>query len=873
MCKHSTETVDKLAERQRGLDARGNDPMATKRESGWAVAFVRNPPQEVLENTVDYLKNLPDKINGKPVKFMQDFKQNRLAGLIPGNGYPTAGAFTGFFADKTISNFKAMMDAVGEDIGDYDEELKQKARDQLYFQDRGRDRAPPRPRRQSMDSRHAGITTGMDRTPDTKDVYAKPLFHAKGQFRADLNSETVKQFQKSGAPYIGGASGTMQFVAMTMEHQQPIEKIDLPELDKRERILAMLAAQHVAIGHHSMAECLLGVKDYGYFKDVPDPLVDYDGAMQALDKRLKDFGFNNGPPLSRDGANQGKSPKQVDYEDKLAFVRSLYERYRDQISPTVVEPIEADLLSAEDHAALGRFDAASGALRHAEIDIQRAAEQITVRARGNNRVLSPNDLIDRMGAAPKRKKGASVEYKVVMEALANYDRTMKQLAGRTLEHDQIELGFEELRASLETVEKAATAYTAKHAGKKQKDARATVMNELNDRLKAEQTLLFRAEEQFMNHAPPKGITIEQAIEFYRFGISIPTQVEPSLLKESSITHKEVLGSGGVSTVMKIDYAKSEHNQAKQVAFKPELEKAPPHLKHLNDLGIDPDKPRFGKRNIATSKIAKAVGLDGLIPEATFTTVDGKVGLAMELAGGDSPARRRAKDVKDPANHPDLQKAVAAKNDGDPAWKAKIPEKNSHGMRYQYDDKAKKFTVEEVYAVNVPLASPPGTPKQVAAVQQQLVNLQWLDALCGQTDRHIENYLIDSSKDPPTVTGIDHDFAFGKNRKNPAEKRSNSLGFPPVIDKRTFDALMNMDWDQVVALLRPELDTEEIAATKTRLDAIQGKLKELQAAGMVLASWDQTVKGRSVTEILTMQGSGGFTNYVQRDVEWQKTLPH
>jgi hypothetical protein len=482
-------------------------------------------------------------------------------------------------------------------------------------------------------------------------------------------------------------------------------------------------------------------------------------------------------------------------------------------------------------------------------------------------VLRPDELEAKMRDTPKVWKGASTEYKAVKAALASYEKQMKALAGRKLDHDRVSLAFEALRAELATVEKAAQAYKTKLESNPGKVGLSDVMDDLVAKIQTEKSLLEEAARESNNYNLLADVTIEQAIEYARFGVKPGTQAQPNVLKESRIANKKELGSGGISTVMLIDYKADGTNQAEQRAFKPEKQEITTHTDMLDELGIDPKKPRFGKRNIASKKIANAAGLGDLIPDAKFTTVDGKVGLAMEKAEGEAPIKRVKVDVQNPEHHPDLQEAYRARG-SDPNWKSKIPAKNSRGMRYGYDDQTGKFTVEKLQASEFPLKAPPAQPKQVAAVQQQLINLQWLDAICGQTDRHAENYVIDTQQDPPAIVGIDNDFSFGKKRGT-EQKSHNTLGLPPIVDQDTFDKLMQMvqDWAQISASLGDELDGAEITATKVRLDAVKDKLEELKENGMVVKSWDQQVKGRSITDILMDTKSG--QTYYKRDAEYQQ----
>jgi hypothetical protein len=865
MCKHSTDTVDRLAKRQRGLDARGNDPMATRRESSWAAGFIQDPPGNVLATTLDYLNGIPEQIGKKQITGATEFKQ-KLGGLGP---KPTGLEFADFFANQD-SRFKGMMDEVGNPLQNKFPELDAKAREQPFFKNRGRNKSPlPRERRLSMDSRHVGITTGADRTGDTKNVYSEDRYHAKGAFLARLDDETVKKFQKSGAPFIAGASGTLQFIALEMENRKPFDQIDQAELQEREKVLTMMSVQHVAAGHHSMSECLLAAKVYGYFDDVPDPLVDYDAAMKAFEKHMQGLGLGSDQPLSRASENEDKGGKQVKYEDRLAFVKTFRERYVDQIPPDELAKIDERMTRAADEADRGKYGDAIATLAKTENMIRGQASLIAANARGNNRVLRPDELAARMGGKSKVGRSSSKEYKEVKDALAVYEKSMKELAGRKLDHDRVALGFESLRAQLATVEKAADAYKTKHGANPDKADRRGTMDELIARLTEEMALLEKAERESGTYDKRGDVTIEQAIEYARFDVRVGKQVQPDVLKESRITNKQVLGAGGISTVMLIDYKADDENDAQQFAFKPEKEKMTTHGNLMADLGIDPNKPGFGKRNIASRKMAEAAGLGDLIPDAKFTTVDGKVGLAMQKAEGEAPVKRVKVAVQNPEQNQDLQEAAFAKQAGKSDWKSKIPEKSRHGMRYEYDDTTGNFMVEKLQASSLPLESPPAKPEDVAAVQQQLVNMQWLDALCGQVDRHAENYLVDTSTGTPTIMGIDNDFSFGKNRKDPTERASNSLGFPPIIDQATFDKMKAMDWDDIAESLGPELSQDEIDAAKDRFDAVQNKLGDLEQTGMVVQSFDKPVKGQSVTAILMDRKNP--PTYYQRDVEYQQFL--
>jgi hypothetical protein len=947
MCKHSKKSVDELAKRQRGLDARGNDTLATQRESSWATEFVKNPPGDAIKATLGYFNGFPQKMafepkgntfkrkdgEGQTVRGIKAFND----GLTTLGNAPDGKALANFIAQP---EFKYAVDELGYVLEQNYDQLHKKAREQSYFngpggqKDAGRGKHLHFRRNSVALTTNAGITTGADRTSDTEDFYDNPLGHAKAQNRADMASDTFKKFKNAGAPFIAGASGTMQYIALDMETRKPMKDLGKAELKAREQTLAMLSAQHVALGHHSMAECLIAVKPYGYFKDVPDPLTDYDAAMKAFEKHLEKLGLGGGKPskkaggnakkppsLSRGGGNEGKSKEQINYEDRLSFVRSLRGRYEDQLSDNELEAIDSLVDDAVDEAGKGHYTDGLRILAQADNRIRAQASLVEAKARGNNKVLRPEELAEAMAQGNQRaqtggkaRKKESAEYTAVNDALADYEKSMKQLAGRKLNHDQIEAGFAELTAALTTAKAKADAYKKSYPPAQ---GGADVMGDLIQKLDAEITLLADAERQFdvdrngnlgtspgsdpaMDVGTLGDLTIGQLLEFQRFGVKAATQIKKTGLKEDRIENKERLGSGGVNTVTLVDYKAEGQRQAEQRAFKPEPEKASRtgYRDHLqNDLGIDPDNPKFGKRNIASKKLADAIGLGDLIPDAQFATVDGQFGLSMQFVKGNSPIKKAPVGLPDNQldGYPDLKKARDIKARGGSADEIKnaIPQLDGNGRPQSlgYDQTTQTFTNERLHKTKVPFEAPPAQPEQVAAMQEQLTNLQWLDAVSGQTDRHGENYVVNTEVDPPKIMGIDNDHAFGKKRKDPSQKLSQNLGFPPVVDKGTFDKLMQMvtNWDQIAASLGDELDADEIDATKERLDAVKTELEKLEKAGRVVKSWhppemvsddasdndtdednDKDDTANIITDILT--ANNNFDNYFNRDKEYQKGMP-
>jgi hypothetical protein len=274
--------VDDLKKEQQKLDVRGNDVEATQHESSWAVNLANNLSKENKALLQGHARSIAEMAGDEDLRLaLVNLPENssgaELVEILVGNQV----------------NFKGAVDQVGGQIGHDNPGLKNRARKQRFFERRGRRvmEDDEMQRRQSFSDPHGGITDSLHRTPSTRDIFSQPVGHAKGFIRGvapdDPEYETYKEFQDSGAPFIGGASGTMQFLSMMLETEEPPRG-----LDEREKLLALHMAVLLTGGHHSMSECLLAVKCYGYFKDVPDPLENYDGAMAALDNRFAELGLS-----------------------------------------------------------------------------------------------------------------------------------------------------------------------------------------------------------------------------------------------------------------------------------------------------------------------------------------------------------------------------------------------------------------------------------------------------------------------------------------------------------------------------------------------------------------------------------------------------
>ncbi len=124
-------------------------------------------------------------------------------------------------------------------------------------------------------------------------------------------------------------------------------------------------------------------------------------------------------------------------------------------------------------------------------------------------------------------------------------------------------------------------------------------------------------------------------------------------------------------------------------------------------------------------------------------------------------------------------------------------------------------------------------------QKQLLNLQVLDNITGQTDRNMGNYFlvydVDDEKRTITVkqvTGIDNDFAFGKSERilySPSlayEKTKAGYQFAlDMMDKELYDSMMAVSPELLAVNLEGLIEPEYIKALTARYEALRNSIKE------------------------------------------------
>ena len=307
------------------------------------------------------------------------------------------------------------------------------------------------------------------------------------------------------------------------------------------------------------------------------------------------------------------------------------------------------------------------------------------------------------------------------------------------------------------------------------------------------------------------ITIADALQLAAVGLELDSDTQNANLSrqewhfsKSETGQNTEVGRGESGSVLKIIANRGTPDEIRAV-FKP-LQTHQSQAAVLGEFSAFEAIQRPEARNIAVSNIDRTLGLH-VAPATAIVKVDGQWGLAMEYVQGDSNDRGVFHD------HPDLEVGTVLAN---------------------------------------------------AAALKDLSNLEVLDVLVGQLDRHGGNYLVNI--DPQTqqyrgLKGIDHDhcflpvdtvdvsrlrgrhyFADEQHQRLINEGWETSYGFkgvglPNFIDRKTYNTLIAADAKaNALKSISGLVETEAIEAFAQRWDTLVDHAKTLEAQGRIVDDW-------------------------------------
>jgi hypothetical protein len=212
------------------------------------------------------------------------------------------------------------------------------------------------------------------------------------------------------------------------------------------------------------------------------------------------------------------------------------------------------------------------------------------------------------------------------------------------------------------------------------------------------------------------------------------------------------------------------------------------------MGISPEKANLGSRNIAMYKLDQLLGT-GVVPKT-------------ERASYSDPS----KEISQAATVMDL---LHGKEMGEMI----------RGERKRAEALAKDNRPSNKHREQNPLRKP--------EIQKQFSNLQLLDVIAGQADRHFNNIMAITDKTTGEVVGIraiDNDFCFGLTTE--ADQFNTDFIYqrkmPDFVDKGTAEHILTIDEKDVRDTLAGLLNDAEIEQTVKRFKTVKEYLERLFA---------------------------------------------
>jgi hypothetical protein len=314
-----------------------------------------------------------------------------------------------------------------------------------------------------------------------------------------------------------------------------------------------------------------------------------------------------------------------------------------------------------------------------------------------------------------------------------------------------------------------------------------------------------------------------------------------------------LGSGALNSVDQVEYG-----PYRKTAFKSELDENKSDA--AKEVGIPEKNPNFGNRNVAMYRLDQLLGTD-VIPRTEFAMHGGYVGTVMDIAKGQSAIYKAEVEIVDPiviqqvnqtlariadpntkpGDRQDLQDSIANK---------RVETDPQNGDRYfEKKTKARDFDYDSPQA------------------RKGMSNLQVVDALSGQLDRHVGNIYCETDKNGKVtaIKGIDNDLAFGQLHRDPKQlldqwgKKSHDVGIPMLIDKQVGERILALKDKDIRKALEDLLTPTEIDATVSRFHVLKEYVKTHKKE--LVAQWDdQLVKQKTDEQDETR-------SYLRRDQEF------
>jgi hypothetical protein len=318
------------------------------------------------------------------------------------------------------------------------------------------------------------------------------------------------------------------------------------------------------------------------------------------------------------------------------------------------------------------------------------------------------------------------------------------------------------------------------------------------------------------------------------------------------------GAGAMGSVAQVDY-KDEKGKTFKGVFKAEPEQLPDNDGGISGLGVSKETPNLSLRAVAASRLNELLGMK-VIPktELAFHEQFG-FGQVMALAGGKSPQTKVKVELEE-ADEEKIKKIEEV---------LKIEERKYGPMSKVVRSKDTSGKVQAFIEETVTFETDWDHP----ILKRELANLQLMDALIGNIDRHCENYFIqvDAFGNPVGVLGIDNDLTFARDKNDPTEvafMQGHHAGLPPAVDANAAEKFCSVTEAQVRKAVAGLLNKIEIDTLVVRLKSIQAKLSEMKDGEYVIPRIGNDLEGaKQWTELKDPAKTKGA--YFARERKWQQ----
>ncbi|MGO0306833.1 hypothetical protein ACTL6P_09505 [Endozoicomonas acroporae] len=343
-------------------------------------------------------------------------------------------------------------------------------------------------------------------------------------------------------------------------------------------------------------------------------------------------------------------------------------------------------------------------------------------------------------------------------------------------------------------------------------------------LRNDQLLLFQVLDSPALSSIAGKISWQAAMEFKRVGydlndeLTLPGRWTDRLLDPDNPPRE--LGSGKENTVYLLSY-KTGNDTVKRV-FKPELAVDISGWRKIISPQLYHDRyhPNLTARNLATGEIARLLGMN-VMPDMSFCEHNHQIGLEMELASGTSAK---------------TSVSVSAV----PGQEKKLGHQELLDKEGNWEIRSKIFS--------------------------GLADLELLDAICAQPDRHDGNYFIDY--ETGRVIGIDNDtclypfrdiIAPSADSINPEYRKGCRVGYPRLMTRKSYDRLQKLDVELLCESLPACFDLNVKNALRQRIFLIQEHSQALFCAGRIVDDWE------SWRDPTTNESAIGFLTLPMHDI--------